>query len=227
MILIYAASNERPDILNNAPSFVHKSLDYLKDEYSQYFKNSASQQKVKAVDNQKMEEEFFSEASTEEDFAIVDKINNFYQMGLMTQVLKLTKNSFLQVEKSLSNLKELRSNQTDLKLSLYYLVCKFLHLTFNIKDDLKALEIKLCILSRYPSLSQTTLKILNYATVCIYLRLLDTEIDDTTVVYHSRFIELAEILYELINDQGEAAPYKNARTMIMLDILQDKQKSMT
>jgi hypothetical protein len=97
-----------------------------------------------------------------------------------------------------------------------------LHLTFNIKDDLKALEIKLCILSRYPSLSQTTLKILNYATVCIYLRLLDTEIDETTVVYHSRFIELAEILYELINDQGEAAPYKNARTMIMLDILQDK-----
>jgi hypothetical protein len=52
--------------------------------------------------------------------------------------------------------------------------------------------------------------------------LLDSEIDDTTVVYHSRFIELAEILYELINDQGEAAPYKNARTMIMLEILQDK-----
>ena len=31
-----------------------------------------------------MEEEPLSEASTEEDFAIVDKINNFYQMGLMT-----------------------------------------------------------------------------------------------------------------------------------------------
>lgn len=120
-------------------------------------------------------------------------------------------------------------NHTDLKLSLYYLVCKFLHFTFNIKDDLKALEIKLCIFSRYPSLPQTILSILNYASVCIYLRLLDNEIDDTataTVVYHSRFIELAEILYELINDQGEAAHYKNARTTIMLEILQDKQRSM-
>ena len=122
--------------------------------------------------------------------------------------------------KSLSNLKELRSNQTDLKLSLYYLISKFLHLTFNIKDDIKALEIKLCILSRYPSLSQTILNILNYSSVCIYLRLLDSEIDDSasaTVVYHSRFIELAEILYELINDLGEG--YKNVRTMIMTEIL--------
>jgi len=124
------------------------------------------------------------------------------------------------VEKSLSNLKELRSNQTDLKLSLYYLISKFLHLTFNIKDDIKALEIKLCILSRYPSLSHTILNILNYSSVCIYLRLLDSEIDDSasaTVVYHSRFIELAEILYELINDLGEG--YKNVRSMIMTEIL--------
>jgi hypothetical protein len=37
MILIFAAANERPDILRDAPNFVYKSLDYLKDEYSKYF----------------------------------------------------------------------------------------------------------------------------------------------------------------------------------------------
>ena len=31
-----------------------------------------------------MQEEYLSEASTEEDLAIVDKINNFYQIGLIT-----------------------------------------------------------------------------------------------------------------------------------------------
>jgi hypothetical protein len=47
--------------------------------------------------------------------------------------------------------------------------------------------------------------------------MLEQEIDS---VYHSRFIELAEILYELINELGDA--YKNVRTMIMTEILQDK-----
>ena len=47
--------------------------------------------------------------------------------------------------------------------------------------------------------------------------MLEQEIDS---VYHSKFIELAEILYELINELGDA--YKNVRTMIMTEILQDK-----
>lgn len=38
MILIYAASHEHPEILRDAPSFVQKSLNYLKDEYQTYFK---------------------------------------------------------------------------------------------------------------------------------------------------------------------------------------------
>jgi hypothetical protein len=37
-ILIYAASHNHPDILKDAPGFVQKSLNYLKDEYQQYFK---------------------------------------------------------------------------------------------------------------------------------------------------------------------------------------------
>lgn len=84
MILIYAASNEQPDILNNAPAFVHKSLDYLKDEYSQYFIQKIPEQaKLKSIENQDMEEPLY-EASTEEDLSIRDKINNFFSMGLIT-----------------------------------------------------------------------------------------------------------------------------------------------
>lgn len=34
MILIYAASHYQPEMLKDAPTFVYKSLDYLKDEFS-------------------------------------------------------------------------------------------------------------------------------------------------------------------------------------------------
>lgn len=38
MILIYAASHSQPDLLKDAPQPVLQSLNYLMDEYAQYFK---------------------------------------------------------------------------------------------------------------------------------------------------------------------------------------------
>lgn len=45
MILLSAASVSQPGILVDAPTFVYKSLDYLKDQYSEYFITSKNHKK--------------------------------------------------------------------------------------------------------------------------------------------------------------------------------------
>lgn len=75
---------------------------------------------------------------------------------------------------------------------------------------------------------ETSLQILQFGSVCLYLRILITELNESnnaSIFYHSRFIGIAETFYEHINDLGDQ--YKEVRSLIMQEILSDKQKSKT
>ena len=51
------------------------------------------------------------------------------------------------------------------------------------------------------------------------------ESNNASIFYHSHFIGIAETFYEHINDLGDQ--YKEVRSLIMQEILSDKQKSKT
>lgn len=75
---------------------------------------------------------------------------------------------------------------------------------------------------------ETSLNILQYGSVCLYLRILVNELNESnnaSIFYHSRFIGIAETFYEHINDLGDQ--YKEFRSLIMQEILSDKQTSKT
>ena len=95
MILIYAASHYQPEMLKDAPTFVYKSLDYLKDEFSQYFK-PPSDIHLNEVKQAPLPGQVIFEKLVDPMLA---HLTSLFKQGLFSQVLKLTKNSYTQLEK--------------------------------------------------------------------------------------------------------------------------------
>jgi hypothetical protein len=95
MIQIYAASHYQPEMLKDAPTFVYKSLDYLKDEFSQYFK-PPSDIHLNEVKQAPLPGQVIFEKLVDPMLA---HLTSLFKQGLFSQVLKLTKNSYTQLEK--------------------------------------------------------------------------------------------------------------------------------
>ena len=96
MILIYAAAESMPRIIEEAPPFFGKHLNYLKDKYPSYFTHSDTALTLTSSQSLVQSAELKMMGSLKEYFTV-----SGLKRGGIDKILIMTKNSFTQLMQSL------------------------------------------------------------------------------------------------------------------------------
>jgi len=95
MILIYAAAEMQPRILEEAPSFFGKHLNYLKDRYPLFFSHREALDSTKSGESSN-DSDLISEVQSKH----LARFEQFFQGGEVFQLLNMTRNSYKQLTRN-------------------------------------------------------------------------------------------------------------------------------
>ncbi|CDW84004.1 integrator complex subunit 4 [Stylonychia lemnae] len=206
MILIYAASLEIPSIFNDVPQFVEKSLNYLKDQYKEYYLLQTQDQKPIEMAIQNNDNQAHQNLIVSLDPTIIQVIK-YIKSSNFQMAKKLTENSLQQVKSQLKMLTRNSKSTIDHQLAFFNLLASFIQSCFRQNDVLKSIDLKMKMLLYFQELPGPFKELLEISSLKLYLQLIVEHLDRfklSDFFYEDEFITLCQNIIafsEKINNQ--------------------------
>eukprot|EP00347_Sterkiella_histriomuscorum_P005629 403355867 len=216
MILVYSASQQIPQIFYEAPSFVEKSLNYLKDQYRQYF----------TVNHQNLNQDSNSIVNELEFANIFNQIKDLIGQKQLKPIIAISLNSYKVVKK----VSGVNSSANDQKLAIIYMITKLIKITQANQDGSQIVEFiqnKIRLLSSFLNSPEQVNQIANYLSSINYFRMVRDQLqiqESSDIFYDKKLIECCERLIEYITpNQRLFTDLQQISQLIQNQILSQKQ----